>query len=97
MVAYGLMLASVVALVLYVPHAGQSLRVAGLIDLTAEVRRADAEQEDVTAALTSDGPGNRLPRRYERRREPTDTTGHQRPPLTGISDHRPEPRGSHTP
>jgi hypothetical protein len=35
-------LASVVALVLYVHHDGQSSRVAGLIDLTAEVRRADA-------------------------------------------------------
>jgi hypothetical protein len=32
-------LASVVALLLYVHHGGQSLRVAGLIDLTAEVRR----------------------------------------------------------
>lgn len=36
LVAYLLMLASVVALVLYVHHAGQTLRVAGLIDLVGD-------------------------------------------------------------
>lgn len=41
LIAYLLMLASVVALVLYVHHAGQTLRVAGLIDLVGDHLHAE--------------------------------------------------------
>jgi hypothetical protein len=36
LVAFGLMMAGVVALILYVHHAGQSLRAVGLIDLVGD-------------------------------------------------------------
>jgi uncharacterized membrane protein len=66
-VAYLLLLASVITLVLYVNHAGQSLRVAGLIDLVGDNLRSEidrlypepvtsssaAEDEDVLKAPTA--------------------------------------------
>ncbi|MEV1281650.1 DUF2254 domain-containing protein [Modestobacter sp. NPDC049651] len=55
LLSYVLMLASIVALVLFVHHAGQGLRVAGLIDLVGDRSRAFIVREhgDVPAAAGS--------------------------------------------
>lgn len=54
--AYVLLLASLVTLVAYVHHAGQSLRVAGLIDLVG-----DNLQEEIDRSFPADGPPERDP------------------------------------
>jgi uncharacterized membrane protein len=72
LLAYLLMLASLVVLILFVHHAGQGLRVAGLIDLVGDRTRALIEQTfsgdpplavDSTAdpdVIVTRGPGNLL-------------------------------------
>lgn len=65
LLAYLLMLASVVALVLYVHHAGQTLRVAGLIDLVGDHLHAElnrAYPPDPTARIDSDPQVIRAPK-----------------------------------
>ena len=57
LVAYVLMLASVVALVLYVHHSGQTLRVAGLIDVAGDHLHAElnrAYPADLSASVEPD-------------------------------------------
>ena len=66
LVSYGLMLASLVALVLFVHHAGQGLRAAGLIDLVGDhsrefIAREHGEGPVVTGgtdAIVAAEPGN---------------------------------------
>ncbi|MGY1814410.1 DUF2254 domain-containing protein [Blastococcus sp. SYSU D00820] len=55
LLAYVLMLASVVVLVLFVHHAGQGLRVAGLIDLVGDRSRAFIVREHGNSPVTTGG------------------------------------------
>src|SRR3954470_16106036 len=56
LLCYVLMLASIVVLVLYVHHAGQSLRVAGLIDLVGDRSREFIVREHGDEPVVSGGP-----------------------------------------
>jgi uncharacterized membrane protein len=66
LVSYGLMLASIVVLILFVHHAGQGLRVSGLIDLVGDrsrdfIVREHGDSPVVTGgpdAIVADEPGN---------------------------------------
>jgi hypothetical protein len=58
LVAYGLMIASIISLILYVHHAGQSLRAVGLIDLVGDnLRRVLDERYPADGT----GPPDRRP------------------------------------
>ena len=62
LLAYVLMLASIVVLVLFVHHAGQGLRVAGLIGLVGE-RSIAQPFNDLTPTARASGPAPTSPPR----------------------------------
>jgi uncharacterized membrane protein len=78
LVSYGLILGSVLALVLFVHHAGQGIRVSGLIDLVGDRTREQLETRfpcrhasappppDGREVLASPGPGNVVHVDYDR-------------------------------
>jgi uncharacterized membrane protein len=57
LLCYVLMLASIVVLVLFVHHAGQGLRVAGLIDLVGDRSREFIVREHGASPVATGGPG----------------------------------------
>ena len=57
LISYAQILGSVLALVLFVHHAGQDIRASGLIDLVGDRTRDQLEARDRRAALTPDNEG----------------------------------------